>query len=87
MNTQSKPQFKEGSLEFEQTGNKNVDEALKVVSEMTAEKLQELMTGMLDLSMIFGGDCEELKDITTEQVIEGTYKPNLTKTFAIQSIN
>jgi len=85
MSILSKPLHQEGSFEFESTGNDNVDKALEKVDNMDMNKLNQMLNGFMDLNMIFGGDCEELKDITKDNIENNSYIPNINKSVVIQS--
>ena len=85
-NSFSQQLHSEGSMEFEPTGNENVDFNLKIVDNMDMEKLNELMYGIADLFTIHSGDCEELKEITSTQIKDGSYLPNIEKTLTIQKL-
>lgn len=70
-------------MEFEETGNDNVDKALLQFSKLSLEDMDNMIMGMMDLTNIFSGDCEELKDITKQQIEDKTYTPNLLKSNVI----
>ena len=85
-NSFSQQLHSEGSMEFEPTGNENVDFNLKIVDNMDMEKLNELMYGIADLFIIHSGDCEELKEITSTQIKEVFYLSNIKKILKIIKI-
>ena len=73
-------------MEFEETGNVNVDEALLQFSKLSLNNMNNLFEGLIDLTITFSGDCEELKQISNEEIENKTYIPNAIKSVCINSL-